>query len=121
MLSTPGTSEPRMTDAAPLRHHLETQLLEDAKDFVGLQFFSQNAVHLGKMQRHRSQIDLPRNHVAHAAIEFATAGLQDQFRHAVTRKYGGLEIRASFEAMRSIRVQTVAPRHFANDARVPPR
>ena len=58
--------------AAPLRHQLKTQLLQNAENFVGLELLSENAVHFRKMQGHGSQIHLAGHRVDRAAVQFAS-------------------------------------------------
>ena len=53
-------------------------------------------------------------------LSSATGRFQNQSSHSVARQRGGFEICAALEAMRSIGVQTVAPRSLAHRRRIEP-
>ena len=63
---------------------------------------------------------LARDHVDGIADQFAAAGFQNHLRHQIAGQHGRFEIRAALEAVRSVGVQAVPPRHLADDSWIPP-
>ena len=105
----------------PLRHHLESQALENAHDLIRIRAAAENSTHLGNAKRDRRLIELTRNHVDRVAHRFATAGSQNQFGDAIARRNSRLEVSSALKTMRGIGVQAVASRHLPHGNRVPPR
>src|SRR5689334_12863093 len=102
------------------RNQDESETLQQTINLAGIQIAAENAVHLGNAQQDGGQIQGPRDHVDGIADQFAAAGVQNHFRHQIAGENGGFEIRAAFEAVRSVGVQAVAARHLADNSWVPP-
>ena len=106
--------------ASAFWEHIKTELVEDAENLMCLELLPQNAMHLGNMQRHRSQIHAPSDDIKGSANQFPASRLKNQFRDPIARKHSGLKIRASLKTMRSISMQPMPPRHLPNRNRIPP-
>src|SRR5690348_4394512 len=97
----------------------ESKFLQNSKNLPVAQGVTQYAMNLRNVQRNRGLIEVLRDDINDLAVKFATCRVEDQFSNAITRKNGGLEIRPTLKNVRSIGVQTVTLRHFANRDRVP--
>src|ERR1700676_4147992 len=94
-----GNADGKIRVTAPFRHQLETQLLQNAKNLVGLQLLAENAMNFGKMQSHGSQVYLPHHCVDCTATKFASRRFEDQQRHSIASPGRGLKVGAALEAM----------------------
>ena len=104
-----------------LRHQLETQLLQDAENFVGLELLAENAVNFRKMQGDGSQVHLPRDRVDRGAVQFAPRRFENECATRSQALVVASIVGAAFEAMRRIGVQSVPARTLADSGGIEPR
>ena len=120
-IQTPaGNADCEIRIAAAFRHQLKAQLLQNAENFVGLEFLAKNAVHFRKTQSDGSQVQLPRHCIDRSAVQLAACRFKNERSYSIAGLGGGFEISASFEAMRRIGVQPVAARTLADRRRIEP-